>query len=131
MIDSKSEFILEVTDKTRSDVKGGTLIEYEGKAKLLEIAQVPPGHVEEFKSIKKFKIFNTNNMWVKLSAIQDKVESKVLQTMDIIVNGKVTNCDCFVTFTNVTVPRNTVGNRLFNLNGLLELLSSILEDLMV
>ena len=86
---------MEVTDKTRSDVKGGTLIEYEGKAKLLEIAQVPPGPVEEFKSIKKFKIFNTNNMWVKLSAIQDKVESKVLQTMDIIVNGKVTNCDLF------------------------------------
>merc|ERR1712063_246820 len=88
MIDSKAEFIMEVTDKTRSDVKGGTLIDYEGKAKLLEIAQVPRAHVEEFKSIKKFKIFNTNNMWVKLSAIQDKVESKVLQTMDVIVNVK-------------------------------------------
>jgi len=88
MVQSDSEFIMEVTDKTRSDVKGGTLIQYEGKCKLLEIAQVPPGHVEEFKSIKKFKIFNTNNMWVRLSAIKDKVESKVLNTMDIITNYK-------------------------------------------
>jgi len=50
------DFAMEVTDKTRSDVKGGTLIEYEGKAKLFEIAQCPPSHVEEFKSIKKFKV---------------------------------------------------------------------------
>ena len=35
------EFVMEVTDKTRSDVKGGTLIQYEDKVQLLEIAQVP------------------------------------------------------------------------------------------
>ena len=34
------EFMMEVTDKTRSDVKGGTLINYEGSLHLLEIAQV-------------------------------------------------------------------------------------------
>ena len=26
----KNEFVMEVTDKTRADVKGGTLIQYEG-----------------------------------------------------------------------------------------------------
>ena len=31
---------MEVTDKTRSDVKGGTLVQYEDKLHLLEIAQV-------------------------------------------------------------------------------------------
>ena len=31
---------MEVTDKTRSDVKGGTLVQYDGKLHLLEIAQV-------------------------------------------------------------------------------------------
>ena len=45
MHESKCEYIMEVTDKTRADVKGGTLIEYEGKAKLLEIAQVPSNKV--------------------------------------------------------------------------------------
>ena len=54
---------LQVTNKTRADVKGGTLIEYEGKLRLLEVAQVPKPHLEEFKSIKKFSVFNTNNIW--------------------------------------------------------------------
>ena len=34
------EFVMEVTDKTRSDVKGGTLIQYEDNLRLLELAQV-------------------------------------------------------------------------------------------
>lgn len=35
-------FVMEVTDKTRADVKGGTLVGYEGRLRLLEIAQVGP-----------------------------------------------------------------------------------------
>ena len=31
---------MEVTDKTRADIKGGTLIRYEDRLQLLEIAQV-------------------------------------------------------------------------------------------
>ena len=50
MIDTQAEFIMEVTDKTKADVKGGTLIDYEGSIRLLEIAQVPSEHVEDFKS---------------------------------------------------------------------------------
>lgn len=83
------EFIMEVTDKTLSDIKGGTLINYNGKAKLLEIAQVPSKHVDEFKSIKKFKIFNTNNLWAKMEAIERLVNNGM--DLDIIVNGKVDN----------------------------------------
>ena len=47
MIENDLEFCMEVTDKTEADVKGGTLINYEGKVKLLEIAQVPKEHVWE------------------------------------------------------------------------------------
>jgi len=79
---------MEVTDKTRADVKGGTLIIYEGKPKLLEIAQVPSNKVEEFKSIKKFKIFNTNNLWVNLRAIDRVLKEDLLDDMDIIINPK-------------------------------------------
>lgn len=60
------EFVMEVTDKTRADVKGGTLIQYENKLRLLEIAQVPNEHLDDFKSVKTFKFFNTNNIWAKL-----------------------------------------------------------------
>lgn len=78
---------MEVTDKTRADVKGGTLIQYEDKLRLLEIAQVPNEHVDDFKSVSQFKFFNTNNLWAKLDAINRVVEQGSLN-MEIIVNYK-------------------------------------------
>ena len=53
MVESQSDFIMEVTDKTKADVKGGTLIDYKGSVRLLEIAQVPSEHVEDFKAVRK------------------------------------------------------------------------------
>eukprot|EP01117_Protostelium_nocturnum_P020387 TRINITY_DN9142_c0_g1_i1.p1 TRINITY_DN9142_c0_g1~~TRINITY_DN9142_c0_g1_i1.p1 ORF type:complete len:503 (-),score=164.06 TRINITY_DN9142_c0_g1_i1:239-1747(-) len=88
MDQEKIDFVMEVTDKTRSDVKGGTIIEYEGKAKLFEIAQCPPSKVDEFKSIKKFKIFNTNNMWVNLKAIRTLNNENRMKDVDVISNPK-------------------------------------------
>jgi len=81
------EFVMEVTDKTRADVKGGTLIQYEGKLRLLEAAQVPKEHEDDFKSVKKFNVFNTNNLWMSLPAIKRVVEERTLD-MEIIVNPK-------------------------------------------
>ena len=79
MIDSQSEFIMEVTDKTKADVKGGTLIDYEGNIQLLEVAQVPSEHVEDFKSVRKFKIFNTNNLWLNLKGMS--IVLSILQSL--------------------------------------------------
>lgn len=47
--------------------QGGTVIQYENKLRLLEIIQVPKEHVEDFKSVKYFKYFNTNNIWIHLA----------------------------------------------------------------
>ncbi|CAN1351699.1 UTP--glucose-1-phosphate uridylyltransferase [Linum perenne] len=44
LIRNKNEYCMEVTPKTLADVKGGTLISYEGKVQLLEIAQVADEH---------------------------------------------------------------------------------------
>lgn len=71
-----------------SDFQGGTLIQYDGKLRLLEIAQVPKAHVDEFKSVSKFKIFNTNNLWISLAAIK-RLEEQSVMDMEIIVNPKV------------------------------------------
>ncbi|KAK1423494.1 hypothetical protein QVD17_18797 [Tagetes erecta] len=90
LIQNKNEYCMEVTPKTLADVKGGTLISYEGKVQLLEIAQVPDEHVNEFKSIEKFKIFNTNNLWVNLNAIKRLVQADALK-MEIIPNPKEVN----------------------------------------
>ncbi|KAM4750606.1 UTP--glucose-1-phosphate uridylyltransferase-like isoform 1-T1 [Anableps anableps] len=85
--DKRCEFVMEVTDKTRADVKGGTLIQYEDHLRLLEIAQVPKAHVDEFKSVTKFKIFNTNNLWISLPAIK-RLQEKNSMDLEIIVNPK-------------------------------------------
>ena len=85
-LSNSEEFIMEVTEKTRADVKGGTLIHYEGKLRLLEVAQVPKDQLEDFMSVKKFNVFNTNNLWISLPAIQRVVNNNLLD-MEIIVNS--------------------------------------------
>ncbi|KAH8119212.1 UTP-glucose-1-phosphate uridylyltransferase [Phellopilus nigrolimitatus] len=90
MMDSQAEFLMEVTDKTKADIKGGTLIDYEGGVRLLEIAQVPSEHVEDFKAIRKFKIFNTNNLWINLRALKRVMETESME-LEIIVNPKQTD----------------------------------------
>ncbi|CDW53031.1 UDP glucose pyrophosphorylase [Trichuris trichiura] len=87
MIENGNEFVMELTDKTRADVKGGTLISYDGVIRLLELPQVPKEHRDEFYSVTKFKYFNTNNLWMKLSAIKQLVVDNKMD-MEIIVNPK-------------------------------------------
>merc|ERR1712126_350266 len=114
-------FLMEVTQRTRADVKGGTLVEFNDKLRLLEVAQVPKEHEEDFKSIKKFEVFNTNSIWVNLNAIKRVVEEKSLD-MEVIVNSKVLEGDnkhivqletavgaamkCFERSKGVRVPRS-------------------------
>lgn len=38
--------------------------------------------------MKKFKVFNTNNLWVKISAIEKFIENGSFTKMDVIVNNK-------------------------------------------
>ncbi len=63
---SEKPFVMEVTQKTLADVKGGTLIYYGDGMRLLEVAQVPEHHLKDFENISTFKVFNTNNVWMKL-----------------------------------------------------------------
>lgn len=44
--------------------------------------------MDEFKSVSKFKIFNTNNLWISLAAIKRLQEQKAMD-LEIIVNPKV------------------------------------------
>merc|ERR1711994_1026495 len=90
MAASGDEFIMEVTEKTLADIKGGTLVQYEQKLRLLEVAQVPKEYVEEFKSVRKFNVFNTNSIWVDLTAVKRVMDEGTLD-MEIIVNPKTTD----------------------------------------
>ena len=65
-----------------SCLQGGTLIQYEGKLRLLEVAQVAQERLEDFMSVKKFNVFNTNNLWISLPAIR-RVVSRDLLDMEV------------------------------------------------
>ena len=51
------------------------------------MAQVPKDNIEDFKSVKKFNVFNTNNLWISLPAVQRVIEEGTLD-MEVIVNPK-------------------------------------------
>ena len=87
MIEKEIPFLIEVTPKTPADVKGGTLYEQNGKLKLLEIAQVPEEHIDEFCSQDKFSVFNTNNIWINLVALEERLKEGPLN-LNVIVNQK-------------------------------------------
>jgi len=80
-------FLMEMTAKTPADVKGGSLYQQDGKLKLLEIARVPDDKIDEFCDQKKFKVFNTNNIWINLIALKNRLEQGPLE-LTVLVNRK-------------------------------------------
>jgi len=80
-------FALEVTDRTAADVKGGTLVRHRGRLELLEIAQVPEEHREDFQDAGQFPVFNTNNLWLDLQALRDRLLAGGID-LPLIVNRK-------------------------------------------
>lgn len=87
LADSTCDYLMEVTDKTKADVKGGTLVNLNGKLSLLEVAQVPSDRMPEFTSPKKFKVFNTNNIWLSTKSLK-KILAAGNLSLEIIVNQK-------------------------------------------
>ncbi|MCF8720766.1 UTP--glucose-1-phosphate uridylyltransferase [Nitrospina gracilis] len=81
-------FLMEMTPKTSADVKGGTLYEdSDGRLHLLEVAQVPPKHVDAFCGTEKFRVFNTNNIWIHLDHLKRRLERGPMD-LNLIVNEK-------------------------------------------
>ncbi len=81
------EFLLEVTTRTKVDRKGGTLVVRNGQLDLLEIAQVAPEDRESFMDINRFRVFNTNNVWVDLDALADALKEGPMK-LPLIQNRK-------------------------------------------
>ncbi len=84
---SGASFAMEVTDKSLADVKGGTLVRYRGRLNLLEGAQVEPAHLPDFHDLRTFSVFNTNNLWWRLDALERLLAEGGLE-MPMIVNPK-------------------------------------------
>ena len=78
----KRDLYLELSPKTKLDIKGGTPVHFRGGLKMLEVAEVPAEHKEEFFDLTTFKFFNTNNLWIRVDAIDPLI------SLDVIYNSK-------------------------------------------
>ena len=76
--DTDKPFLMEVTERTEADKKGGHLamrIE-DGQLLLREVAQCPEDDIDEFQNIEKHRYFNTNSLWIRLDALKDLLEKE-------------------------------------------------------
>lgn len=70
-------FLMEVTDRTLADRKGGHLARrQDGQLILREIAQCPPDELELFQDIERYRYFNTNSLWIHLPTLKRVVEKR-------------------------------------------------------
>jgi UTP--glucose-1-phosphate uridylyltransferase len=73
---SQSPFLMEVVTRTPADRKGGHLARRNRDHRLLlrESAQCPEKDLNFFQDIDRHRYFNTNNLWIRLSALRRELE---------------------------------------------------------
>ena len=86
----KTPFMMEVCKRTEMDKKGGHLAQTKkGQLILRESAQCPDDETELFQNINRYSYFNTNNLWVNLKALKQKLfETNNLLPLQLILNSK-------------------------------------------
>ena len=77
-VDNDLPFLMEVTERTEADKKGGHLArrKSDGQLILREIAQTPPEDRETFQDITYHQYFNCNNLWFNLEALRAKLAAQ-------------------------------------------------------
>ncbi len=91
-IENNFSFMMETAERTSNDRKGGHLAQLKsGRYVLREIAQCPQNdeEMQAFQDIQKHRYFNTNNLWIKLPALQRIIaQKKGVMPLPLIWNQK-------------------------------------------
>jgi len=87
--DSESTFMMEVCQRTASDKKGGHLAVNASTGELLlrETAQCSDADKDRFEDYKRYRYFNTNNLWIKLRALKELMAKDQLR-LPVMFNYK-------------------------------------------
>jgi len=84
-------FLMEVVEGTEADRKGGHIARRraDGQLVLRETAQTPPEDEESFRDFRRWRYYNTNNLWIDLRVLSETLERRdgVLE-LPLIVNRK-------------------------------------------
>ena len=84
-------FLMEVVQGTEADRKGGHIARRRSDGQLLlrETAQTPPEDEESFRDFRRWRYYNTNNLWVDLRVLGDTLErSGGVLDLPLIINRK-------------------------------------------
>jgi len=84
-------FLMEVVEGTAADRKGGHIARRraDGTLVLRETAQTPPADEDSFRDYRRWRYYNTNNIWIDLRALADTLErSGGVLELPLIVNAK-------------------------------------------
>ena len=82
-------FMMEVAERTPSDLKGGHLAKHKnGSLILREIAQCPKNEISAFQDIQRYRYFNTNNLWINLNYLKTLFDTSGALCLPMIVNPK-------------------------------------------
>lgn len=89
--ESGAPFVMEVTQRTEADKKGGHLAMRRADHQLIlrEVAQCSPEDLPHFQDISRHRFFNTNNLWIRLDILRDFMLSHDgVVPLPIICNAK-------------------------------------------
>jgi len=92
-ISNKFSFLMEVTDRTWMDRKGGHLARFkDGRLILREAAQCPEQDMQSFQDISLHSYFNTNNLWINLLDLKELLkQNNNFLNLPMICNRKKIN----------------------------------------
>jgi UTP--glucose-1-phosphate uridylyltransferase len=114
--DQNFPFMMEVAQRTPSDIKGGHLARHKnGNLVLREAAQCPPDEIRAFQDINRYRFFNTNNIWVNLIFLKDLIQKLGPIPLPLILNPK--NLD----------PRNPNSPKVFQVESAMGAAISVFE----
>lgn len=86
------DFLMEVTDRTPMDRKGGHLaLDKNHRFILRELAQCDTADRKSFSDISLHRFFNTNNLWLNLDSIRKALDENKHKKMPLIINRKNLN----------------------------------------
>lgn len=93
MVENDHDFVMEAADRSAADRKGGHLCRRpDGRLALRESAQCRPEDEAAFQDIERHRFFNTNNLWVRLPALDAALAANGgYLPLDTIVNRKRLN----------------------------------------
>ncbi|MEI2701721.1 MAG: UTP--glucose-1-phosphate uridylyltransferase [Baekduia sp.] len=90
MARERHPFVMEATDRARSDRKGGHLAlrVSDGQLVLREIAQAASEDLDDFQDIDRHRYFNTNSLWIDLEVLRQTLDREGVLDLPMIVNRK-------------------------------------------